>query len=908
MAAKVTGGGTSAVASSSHAACARFRGTDPIITGRSRRKLATDVGFADNSGKIPEARWLRAATFERLVRDEKFASEVATTAVGRLDLARPESVAIVHAGTNVDTTAAILAAAHDRAIAGNVATMIYQLAIPFVGFESDVATPVLPDFAVVARKVPNERDGDVDGSWLIMGDAKDYERVRSRIDDGRLLKGFLQVALGAESAASWSQLPPSMDVHQWGVLAVPRNSFLQPEALVEDLTDHREEVRLRVAERRAEAEGQQFDPATEIVDFVQHLEATFDPGTCTTCTLFSFCRSELRNSSDPTALLIELGVPRDVRPHAAGLVDGTGEVGPLERSLQALIAATVDGVAERTGQFRIDPIGNPGTVNVVLAKSDSAALGVHGVAVQRITADGPTEWKATAFDNPMGADTRRSLMTILGKELVAALAEMRRLNPESPDPIHLVVPEKGTADLLVSIADNMAGIELSRLRWQRDKEMGRPTLTFNGEPAEVPPTLREVQRTAVSFLLEEDRARTFQLRTPIVDARTVLARHVIPGGPAVSAYRLDYQVAWAQATHERPIDHRALSDEIEGLVHTPGARLGNKRSDEIHRAYVGDGTAKVRPAHPAEYERLVLDELAYKQAVLTAAIEVLAEVPVSNLAMLHRKAEGKAQEIWYRRLTFRASDLVRFGRTNRQWRRKLVDVVEADDKAVRQLRALGNPQVATDAAQDAGTRELAIATVVSVDPLVLDIKSRKIVHESRIVLLHRNGEPCIEEPGVGFDRYGKITGMAIGPLSADGHDEPRRFTWTPANVPPVEVGDELVVADFAWLGNYARNTAMAVAEFKFDENQAPKASCEFGSWGDDPVGHAWCCRPHDDIEAEWSDTLAERRKNGQLNPQVWPPIVDADAFDVAPTGVAQGDPGAAAPEPVPDNLTIDDLD
>ena len=309
MAAKVTGGATSAVAASSHAACARFRGTDPIITGRSRRKLAVDIGFADSSGKIPEARWLRAATFEKLVRDDRFASEVATTTVGRLDLARPESVAIVHAGTNVDKTAAILAAAHERAVAGNVATMIYQLAIPFVGFEEDSATPTLPDFAVVARKAPHEQDGDIDGSWLIMGDAKDYERVRSRIDDNRLLKGFLQVALGAESAASWTQLPPSMDVHQWGVLAVPRNSFLQPEALVEDLRDHREEVRLRVAERHAEAQQQTYDLSSEIDEFVEHLEATFNPHTCSTCTLFSYCRSELRTSSDPSALLIELGVP-----------------------------------------------------------------------------------------------------------------------------------------------------------------------------------------------------------------------------------------------------------------------------------------------------------------------------------------------------------------------------------------------------------------------------------------------------------------------------------------------------------------------------------------------------------------------------------------------------------------------
>ncbi|MGA4790045.1 hypothetical protein [Nocardia sp. AB354] len=76
MGSKSVGGASSAVAASAHAACARFRGTDPLVVGRTRRKLATDVGFADDSGRIPEARWMRAMTFERLVRDTKFVSEI----------------------------------------------------------------------------------------------------------------------------------------------------------------------------------------------------------------------------------------------------------------------------------------------------------------------------------------------------------------------------------------------------------------------------------------------------------------------------------------------------------------------------------------------------------------------------------------------------------------------------------------------------------------------------------------------------------------------------------------------------------------------------------------------------------------------------------------------------------------
>ena len=144
MSAKALGGGSSAVAASSHAACARFRGTDPLITGRSRRKLATDVGFSDDSGGIPEARWMRATTFERLVRDESFASQVATTAVGRLGLQRPESVVIATGHNRPPDTAKVLQLAHDRAVADGVATMIYRLGVPFVGFEDERRHPSSP--------------------------------------------------------------------------------------------------------------------------------------------------------------------------------------------------------------------------------------------------------------------------------------------------------------------------------------------------------------------------------------------------------------------------------------------------------------------------------------------------------------------------------------------------------------------------------------------------------------------------------------------------------------------------------------------------------------------------------------------------------------------------------------------
>src|SRR5205814_2312932 len=138
-------------------------------------------------------------------------------------------------------------------------------------------------------------------------------------------------------------------------------------------------------------------------------------------------------------------------------------------------------------------------------KSDSAALGVYGIATQRVTRGGTDAWKATVFDDPQSAETRRAIMKLLGADLTVVLKDRRLTDPEGPGPVHLVVPDAATADVLASIADNLAGIELSRLRWKRDKEMGRPALTYNGEAAEIPPALPAQARTAVSFLLEEDR-------------------------------------------------------------------------------------------------------------------------------------------------------------------------------------------------------------------------------------------------------------------------------------------------------------------------------------------------------------------------------------------------------------------
>lgn len=806
--------------------------------------------------------------------------------------------------------------------------MVTGLAVPFVGLEGEPgATPVKPDFAIVAPRpthldpggpadllsggpVANGRSG---GSWLIMGDAKDYERVRSRIDDQRMLKGFLQVALGAESVAAWSLAPEGMAVHRWGALAVPRNAFLQPEAVVECLDDHREEVRTWADERAKLLAGLGCPPTEDGLDsFVAHLDAEFDPATCVSCALFNHCRTELRSSATPDAVLVEIGIERELRPALAAVVAGSGDAVLAPDSVVATVRATRDGRPGWTGQRRVDPVGLPGAIDVVVAKSDGAALGVCGLGVRRTLTDGTrTPWSFATFTDPQAPQTRLAVMDRLGAEIDASLHHDR--------PVHLVLTDQATADLLVSMADSLAGVETSRLRWQRDLDMGRDALTFDGEPARVPEPLTDHQRLAVSFLLEEDRARAMTLRWPLVDLRVVLARHIVPGGPIVDRGRLDYLVEWAEASGGSsgdggsPLDHRVVSDTIAALVTTPGARLTNERSDALHRS---------RRTDPAAYRGLVADELGYKAAIVERATEVLERLAASRLQEVHRALEADAQAVWRRRLELHASDLVRFGRTGWVWRNRQVTMLDDDVTCATQLLALGNPQAAEDLARDAGTRQVAAATVISTSPLRVEVASRRLGDGASIVALHVDGSPCIEAPTTelkvqkgGF----KFRHLAVGPLVAEDSDvaadNDRSLRWDCAEPPPeLAVGSRLVVADAAWFdrADFRSGHEVLVARPKPDEVSAPKADCHADAYATDPDEHRWCCRSHESSEAEWADTLADRRSRGELNPEVWPPVIDADGFDTpaagSPTDVSEDASGDGAADRPPAHLTIDDLD
>ena len=910
MGTKITGGATSAVAASSHASCSRFRGSDPLITGVTRRNLSKATGIKEPPSKIPTLRWTRALMFERLVRDSRFASQVVTTATGQLNLMRPTGVKIVDAKIDVNTTASLLSEAHHSAIRDGVVTLVYQLAIPFLGFTNSEATNTQPDFAIVAPQTSpeHERNGD---SWLILGDSKDYQRVRGKIDDERMLKGFLQVALGAESAAAWSGRPAQMAVHTFGILAVPLNSGLTPTAIVEDLADHREEVRMRVAERKLEAAGYEELKSGDLLTHLAHLQATYDPSTCGTCDLFAYCRSELQKSNNPYDLLIEIGVPEHHRDAVLGSLVGTAGVGLVPQSIEALVEATTKGIAVPTGRQRLDPIGEPGTINIVLAKSDGAALGAYGLGIKRISRERPADWHFHVFNEPDSEVTRREIMRLVGSEVRDALKDLRGQNADDPDPIHIITPDGPTGDLLVSMADSIAGAEINRLRLAHDLKQNREPLNYDGTPAKLSAKLSSVERFAVSFLLEEDRARAFQLRSPLVNVQAATKNLIVAGGPAISSLRVDYLFRWA-FPDERPIDFRELNTEIERSAHTPGARLTTFMSDKIYSKYIGKNPEQDRPASPSEYTSLIEAELHYKASLIDQAIENLPEsFAVSKMREIVRKHEASAQSVWRRRLSLHASDLVRFSRTSTLWRNGLVSALHEDDDLARKVTALTNPHAANDAANDAGTRELAIAEVIGLNPIMLSVHSRRIGDGSRIVLLHINGKPCAEEKGIVVKEQKtnfKVDGLSIGELSQVS-DDPSLLLWQPHLVPSLAVGDQLVVANFEWFSDsQTTNSSLPVKRPASDTKFAPTPNCSEISFAEDPSGHNWCCKSHEVSEAEYSDLLAQKRVCGELNPQVWPPVIDTEAFDTESSQTTVPVAEDQLPTSAPDGFTLDDLE
>ena len=201
---------------------------------------------------------------------------------------------------------------------------------------------------------------------------------------------------------------------------------------------------------------------------------------------------------------------------------------------------------------------------------------------------------------------------------------------------------------------------------------------------------------------------------------------------------------------------------------------------------------------------------------------------------------------------------------------------------------------AHDRALDAGAGEIAVASVVSVDPIRLEVASRRFVDGVVAVALHHNGEPLVERPATTLQGPGGQ--LQVRPAL----DRPAAWTtagrdcvWTPQVPLDLSIGDELVLADGSWFnGLLANGHELTVVRPPVDQLAAPKDDVHADRPSRPiPTAHRWCCRPHAVAEAETSDYFATERAAGNMNPETWPPLVDEERFDVgdeAPADLVDG--------------------
>lgn len=243
------------------------------------------------------------------------------------------------------------------------------------------------------------------------------------------------------------------------------------------------------------------------------------------------------------------------------------------------------------------------------------------------------------------------------------------------------------------------------------------------------------------------------------------------------------------------------------------------------------------------------------------------------------------------------------------WRNSQVELRNTDRSCEARLSALGNPQKAYDLALDAGAREVTLARVIAVSPVVLRLRSRRFHAGQSIIALHINGESCVEAPVTkvtalkGSFKFGEMSAGELFEVSGAAD-----LRWRIGVRRPLVVGDEVVVADAKWFTVAANGKDVSVDRPPQDTQSAPRETCRPDAYANNPDAHRWCCRSHESAEAEYADVLAERRANGELNPEVWPPIVDTDAFDTPAADMPTAELRDDGDDVVPGGLTVDDLD
>ena len=364
------------------------------------------------------------------------------------------------------------------------------------------------------------------------------------------------------------------------------------------------------------------------------------------------------------------------------------------------------------------------------------------------------------------------------------------------------------------------------LRWTRDDGTIVTLRSTRGDRSS-PSTARrrpcrsrcdDAARLAVSFLLEEDRARAFDLRQPVVD-------------PAEGAGRR----TWSRAGHRRRrpsrlprrlgrgteegLDHRRCRTRSRTVPRTAGARLSRDASDEIHRA------GRPTRGDPSATSDLVTRRSSTASTSCSAPSPSWKGAPTLGLRAGVPRAGGRcsggvgtpARAAGLRPRAVLADVPLLAQRTGRharrrpQVRRPARDAASTSDwPATAARRRRTAPHAGRGRVDRAGAAGGRVATVRRRHP---------------VVLLHRAGRRWSRTRGDADDPEDQLQ---VRPGARSGGSRTTATTtgllWSPGVAPTLEVGDRVVLAEAEWLSaSYKSGHEFAVSRPTIDGLAAPQA-------------------------------------------------------------------------------------
>ena len=376
-----------------------------------------------------------------------------------------------------------------------------------------------------------------------------------------------------------------------------------------------------------------------------------------------------------------------------------------------------------------------------------------------------------------------------------------------------------------------------------------------------------------------------RLRNPVVDLRRVLNAHMVAGGPSADSGRLDYLVRWAEATGDRAPrrlrrDRRVAADARGAPVERALGRHPRRAAGTASRSRdvppARRGGARLQDRHPRARHR---------RARSAGGLGAAGRASRAR----SRRAGGLGPPARARGLRPRAV----LAHVPAVAQRAGGACSTPTAPATRSSARSPTSRSPTISRRMPGTREVAVATVASTVPLRLEIASRRFVDGMTIVALHINRQALAEHPLTTLKiqktsfKFGR---MPLGQI----HTRRGRHPRLGAAGRPTAAGRRSP-------DRRGRHVVRPRVHLRPRDRRQPSQPRQPGGAEADlhPVLVRAVARTSTSgvaartrsVEAEWADELADRRARGELNPEVWPPLVDEDRFDVLADDAAAPDAG-----------------